>query len=87
MKQNLLVFLAEMYNVLEIHPAKCVRYPGEDLAQQYLDGEFTIWQSRADTLVECEYILFFLVLAGCERSVVACSHDIQYYYTYTLNIF
>lgn len=39
MKQNLVVFLAEMFNVLEIHPAKCVRYPGEDSAQQYLDGE------------------------------------------------
>ncbi|KAJ8672893.1 hypothetical protein QAD02_004154, partial [Eretmocerus hayati] len=38
MKQNLVVFLAEMYNVLEIHPAKCVRYPGEDRAQQYLDA-------------------------------------------------
>ncbi|XP_058802244.1 patronin isoform X4 [Phymastichus coffea] len=38
MKQNLVVFLAEMYNVLEIHPAKCVRYPGEDKAQQYLDA-------------------------------------------------
>ncbi|XP_023247057.1 patronin isoform X2 [Copidosoma floridanum] len=37
MKQNLVVFLADMYNVLEIHPAKCVRYPGGDKAQQYLD--------------------------------------------------
>lgn len=38
MKQNLLVFLADMYNVLEIHPVKCVRYPGEERAMQYLDG-------------------------------------------------
>ncbi|KYM95331.1 Short spindle protein 4 [Cyphomyrmex costatus] len=38
MKQNLVVFLAEMYNVLEIHPAKCVRYPGEERAMQYLDA-------------------------------------------------
>ncbi|XP_023316368.1 patronin isoform X4 [Trichogramma pretiosum] len=38
MKQNLVVFLAEMYNVLEIHPAKCVRYPGEDRAHLYLDA-------------------------------------------------
>ncbi|XP_044587352.1 patronin isoform X3 [Cotesia glomerata] len=39
MKQNLLVFLADMYNVLEIHPVKCVRYPGEERAmQQYLDA-------------------------------------------------
>jgi len=38
MKQNLVVFLADMYNVLEIHPAKCVRYPGEERAMQYLDG-------------------------------------------------
>ncbi|KAL0132342.1 hypothetical protein PUN28_000256 [Cardiocondyla obscurior] len=38
MKQNLVVFLADMYNVLEIHPAKCVRYPGEERAMQYLDA-------------------------------------------------
>ncbi|XP_011501000.1 PREDICTED: patronin isoform X3 [Ceratosolen solmsi marchali] len=38
MKQNFVVFLAEMYNVLEIHPAKCVCYPGENKAQQYLDA-------------------------------------------------
>lgn len=38
MKQNLVVFLADMYNVLEIHPVKCVRYPGEERAMQYLDG-------------------------------------------------
>lgn len=38
MKQNLVVFLADMYNVLEIHPAKCVRYPGEERALQFLDG-------------------------------------------------
>ncbi|XP_036145003.1 patronin isoform X2 [Monomorium pharaonis] len=37
MKQNLVVFLADMYNVLEIHPAKCVRYPGEERVMQYLD--------------------------------------------------
>lgn len=30
MKQNLIVFLADMFNVLEIHPVKCVRYPGID---------------------------------------------------------
>lgn len=30
MKQNLIVFLADMFNVLEIHPVKCVRYPGMD---------------------------------------------------------
>lgn len=32
MKQNLIVFLADMFNVLEIHPVKCVRYPGVDKA-------------------------------------------------------
>ncbi|XP_043510319.1 patronin isoform X6 [Frieseomelitta varia] len=37
MKQNLVVFLADMYNVLEIHPVKCVRYPGEERAMQFLD--------------------------------------------------
>ncbi|XP_068904602.1 patronin isoform X7 [Tenebrio molitor] len=30
MKQNLIVFLADLFNVIEIHPAKCVRYPGMD---------------------------------------------------------
>lgn len=40
MKQNLVVFLADMYNVLEIHPVKCVRYPGEERASQYLDGMY-----------------------------------------------
>lgn len=40
MKQNLVVFLADMYNVLEIHPVKCVRYPGEERAMQYLDGMY-----------------------------------------------
>ncbi|CAH1102590.1 unnamed protein product [Psylliodes chrysocephalus] len=30
MKQNLLVFLADLFNVMEINPAKCVRYPGID---------------------------------------------------------
>ncbi|XP_015182348.1 PREDICTED: patronin isoform X9 [Polistes dominula] len=38
MKPNLVVFLADMYNVLEIHPAKCVRYPGEERAMQFLDA-------------------------------------------------
>lgn len=28
MKLNLTVFLADLFNVLEIHPVKCVRYPG-----------------------------------------------------------
>ncbi|XP_026472192.1 patronin-like [Ctenocephalides felis] len=28
MKQNLVVFLADLFTVLEIHPAKCVRYAG-----------------------------------------------------------
>jgi hypothetical protein len=30
MKQNLVVFLADLFNVLEIHPVKCVRFPGTD---------------------------------------------------------
>ncbi|KAK9712450.1 Spectrin-binding region of Ca2+-Calmodulin [Popillia japonica] len=30
MKQNLIVFLADLFNVLEIHPVKYVRYPGMD---------------------------------------------------------
>ncbi|XP_064213219.1 patronin isoform X5 [Tribolium castaneum] len=30
MRYNLIVFLADLFNVIEIHPAKCVRYPGMD---------------------------------------------------------
>lgn len=30
MRQNLIVFLADLFNVLEIHPVKCVRFPGTD---------------------------------------------------------
>ncbi|XP_049822135.1 patronin isoform X4 [Aethina tumida] len=30
MRQNLVVFMADLFNVMEIHPAKCVRYPGMD---------------------------------------------------------
>ncbi|XP_025830608.1 patronin isoform X4 [Agrilus planipennis] len=30
MKQNLVVFLADLFNLLEINPAKCVRYPEMD---------------------------------------------------------
>lgn len=33
MKFNLIAFLADMFNVLEIHPVKCVRYPGADKAR------------------------------------------------------
>ncbi|XP_063226734.1 patronin isoform X2 [Bacillus rossius redtenbacheri] len=32
MKPNLTVFLADLFNVLEIHPVKCVRYPGTERA-------------------------------------------------------
>lgn len=30
MKNNLIVFLADLFNVLEINPIKCVRYPESD---------------------------------------------------------
>lgn len=30
MKQNLVVLLADLFNLFEIHPAKCVCYPGMD---------------------------------------------------------
>ncbi|KAK3922426.1 Patronin, partial [Frankliniella fusca] len=36
LKQNLVVFLADLFNVLEIHPVKCVRFPGSERAQQSL---------------------------------------------------
>ncbi|XP_034230679.1 patronin isoform X3 [Thrips palmi] len=36
MQQNLIVFLADLFNVLEIHPVKCVRFPGSERTQQSL---------------------------------------------------
>lgn len=30
MKQNLVVLLADFFNLFEIHPTKCVCYPGMD---------------------------------------------------------
>lgn len=30
MKLNLLVLLADLFNLFEIHPANCVSYPGMD---------------------------------------------------------
>ncbi|XP_051154754.1 patronin isoform X4 [Leptopilina boulardi] len=38
MKQNLVVFLADMYNALELNSAECVRYPGKERAHQFLDA-------------------------------------------------
>lgn len=38
MKQNLVVLLADLFNVFEIHPAKCVCYPG--MEQQQVTGEW-----------------------------------------------
>lgn len=37
MKQNLVVLLADLFNLFEIHPAKCVAYPGMD---QQLSSKF-----------------------------------------------
>lgn len=33
MKQNLVVLLADLFNLFELHPAKCVIYPGMDPQQ------------------------------------------------------
>lgn len=33
MKNNLIVLLADLFNLFEIHPAKCVCYPGMDMSQ------------------------------------------------------
>jgi hypothetical protein len=32
MKQNLVVLLADMFNLFEIHPAQCVEYPESETA-------------------------------------------------------
>jgi hypothetical protein len=37
MKPNLIVLLADLFNLLEIHPAKCVSYPGMDQYGMLLD--------------------------------------------------
>lgn len=39
MKQNLVVLLADLFNLFEIHPAKCVAYPGMD---QQISSEYQI---------------------------------------------
>jgi len=43
MKTNLIAFLADLFNVLEIHPAKCVSFnqPRNELA----DGNFILFKS------------------------------------------
>lgn len=33
MKQNLVVLLGDLFNLCELHPAKCVIYPGMDQLQ------------------------------------------------------
>lgn len=40
MKQNLVVLLADLFNLFEIHPAKCVAYPGMN---QQIASEFTLF--------------------------------------------
>ena len=35
MKQNLVVLLADLFNLFEIHPAKCVCYPGMETQGKY----------------------------------------------------
>lgn len=40
MKQNLVVLLADLFNLFEIHPAKCVAYPGMN---QQIASEFTLY--------------------------------------------
>lgn len=44
MKQNLVVLLADLFNLFEIHPAKCVAYPGMDqqLPSKFGIGNFSI---------------------------------------------
>lgn len=46
MKQNLVVFLADMYNALELNSAECVRYPGKERAHQFLDGKYSFFSKK-----------------------------------------
>lgn len=45
MKQNLVVLLADLFNLFEIHPAKCVAYPGMD--QQLSSKFFALFPSHS----------------------------------------
>jgi hypothetical protein len=50
MKQNLVVFLADLFNVLEIHPVKCVRFPGTDKSLK--EGKtlfFSVYAGKSNT--------------------------------------
>ncbi|XP_055310761.1 patronin isoform X40 [Sitodiplosis mosellana] len=42
MKQNLVVLLADLFNLFEIHPAKCVAYPGMDQQISKSDSNDTV---------------------------------------------
>ncbi|CAL7945725.1 unnamed protein product [Xylocopa violacea] len=66
MKQNLVVFLADMYNVLEIHPAKCVRYPGEERAMQFLDAAKASSSSSSSTVKKSQSL---------QQTAESYSHD------------
>lgn len=62
MKQNLVVFLADLFNVLEINPVKCVRYPGGDKVTTgaYLCKFFKVMQQSGFLfLFELSFVFIF----------------------------
>lgn len=52
MKQNLVVLLADLFNLFEIHPAKCVCYPGMEQQSGKLKYCYIIYL----------YIIWFFIL-------------------------
>lgn len=67
MKQNLVVLLADLFNLFEIHPAKCVAYPGMD--QQ-------ISSKHHRTLLKFVDIIFIFVIDFRFSDSLICLRDI-----------
>jgi hypothetical protein len=69
MKHNLVVMLADFFNLLEIHPAPCVDFPEAELAS----GEFTTSQQLAQFSASFAFSSLFLVnmFVVCEKFLCA----------------
>lgn len=69
MKQNLVVFLADLFNVLEIHPVKCVRFPGTD--KNLKEGKTLFFLSQY-MLVRVTAVVLQVPLSEQHRRLVIC---------------
>lgn len=61
-KQNLVVFLADMFNVLEINPVKCVRYPGAD---KFSTGTYTEIREYIEWLLIFRWCIYVFNFSSC----------------------